>query len=116
MKFGGLKFLDSAHVKDVLACFAGRRTHATGWQDYACCSSCPVWARPQQTVFSIGHEPHLQRMYDDVALRVTDLVQLSKIACGYTSRERFLTELTLDPSDATAANSGARCTTFLSKP
>jgi DNA helicase-2/ATP-dependent DNA helicase PcrA len=34
------------------------------------------------------------------------LVQLEQIAGGYPSRERFLTELTLDPPDATSDQSG----------
>jgi DNA helicase-2/ATP-dependent DNA helicase PcrA len=35
-----------------------------------------------------------------------DLIQLEQIASGYTSRERFLTELTLDPPDATSDQAG----------
>jgi DNA helicase-2/ATP-dependent DNA helicase PcrA len=34
------------------------------------------------------------------------LIQLEQIACGYPSRERFLTELTLDPPDATSDQAG----------
>ena len=33
-------------------------------------------------------------------------MQLEQIACGYPSRERFLTELTLDPPDATSDQAG----------
>jgi DNA helicase II / ATP-dependent DNA helicase PcrA len=33
--------------------------------------------------------------------------QLGQIAAGYGSRERFLTELTLDPPDATSGRAGA---------
>lgn len=40
-------------------------------------------------------------------MRKTDLDQLARIAAGYPSRERFLTELTLDPPDATSDESGA---------
>jgi DNA helicase-2/ATP-dependent DNA helicase PcrA len=32
--------------------------------------------------------------------------QLARLAAGYASRERFLTELTLDPPEATSAESG----------
>ena len=39
--------------------------------------------------------------------RRADLVQLEQIAAGYPSRERFLTELTLDPPDATSDEAGA---------
>jgi DNA helicase-2/ATP-dependent DNA helicase PcrA len=35
-----------------------------------------------------------------------DLHQLAQIATGYRSREQFLTELTLDPPDATSDQSG----------
>ena len=38
--------------------------------------------------------------------RRADLIQLEQIASGYPSRERFLTELTLDPPDATSDQSG----------
>ena len=38
--------------------------------------------------------------------RAGDLDQLEQIAFGYTSRERFLTELTLDPPDASGAEAG----------
>jgi hypothetical protein len=34
------------------------------------------------------------------------LLQLNQIASGYPSRERFLTELTLDPPDATSDQAG----------
>ena len=39
-------------------------------------------------------------------MRRADLVQLEQIAGGYPSRERFLTELTLDPPDATSDQAG----------
>jgi DNA helicase-2/ATP-dependent DNA helicase PcrA len=39
-------------------------------------------------------------------MRTADLVQLEQIAAGYPSRERFLTELTLDPPDATSDQAG----------
>ena len=52
--------------------------------------------------FELVHEwyvPHLERIYDDAPLRAADVAQLGQIAAGYGSRERFLTELTLDPPD-----------------
>ena len=52
------------------------------------------------------YEPHLERMHDDAATRKADLIQLEQIAAGYPSRERFLTELTLDPPDATSDQAG----------
>ena len=39
--------------------------------------------------------------------RKADLMQLEQIAGSYPSRERFLTELTLDPPDATSDEAGA---------
>lgn len=39
-------------------------------------------------------------------MRRADLIQLEQIATGYPSRERFLTELTLDPPDATSDQAG----------
>jgi len=34
------------------------------------------------------YEPHLQRIYEDAAVRHGDLVQLQRIAATYPSRER----------------------------
>jgi superfamily I DNA/RNA helicase len=42
----------------------------------------------------------------DAVVRRADLIQLEQIASGYPSRERFLTELTLDPPDATSDQAG----------
>jgi DNA helicase-2/ATP-dependent DNA helicase PcrA len=42
------------------------------------------------------YRPHLERMHEDAVLREADLVQLIQVASTYPSRERFLTELTLD--------------------
>jgi DNA helicase-2/ATP-dependent DNA helicase PcrA len=52
------------------------------------------------------YEPHLERLHEDAVTRRADLIQLEQIASGYSSRERFLTELTLDPPDATSDQSG----------
>jgi hypothetical protein len=46
------------------------------------------------------YEPHLDRTYEDAVARRADLFQQEQIASGYSSRERFLTELTLDPPGA----------------
>ena len=53
------------------------------------------------------YEPHLARLYDDAANRVGDLAQLEQIASGYKSRQKFLTELTLDPPEATSGEGRA---------
>jgi DNA helicase-2/ATP-dependent DNA helicase PcrA len=54
----------------------------------------------------LWYEPHLDRIHEDAETRRADLIQLEQIASGYPSRERFLTELTLDPPDATSDQSG----------
>lgn len=45
-------------------------------------------------------------LHEDVITRRADLIQLELIASGYPSRERFLTELTLDPPDAISDQAG----------
>ncbi|OWT77561.1 MULTISPECIES: ATP-dependent helicase [unclassified Achromobacter] len=52
------------------------------------------------------YAPQLERLYEDARVRKADLDQLARIGAGYGSRERFLTELTLDPPDATSDESG----------
>ena len=46
------------------------------------------------------YQPHLERMYDALDTREADLEQLEQISGRYPTRERFLTELTLDPPSA----------------
>jgi DNA helicase-2/ATP-dependent DNA helicase PcrA len=52
------------------------------------------------------YTPHLQRLHDDATLREADLAQLVHLAGQYSSRERFLAELTLDPPEATSDEAG----------
>ncbi|TIU77002.1 MAG: ATP-dependent helicase, partial [Mesorhizobium sp.] len=54
----------------------------------------------------LWYEPHLERIHEDAITRRADLIQLEQIASTYPSRERFLTELTLDPPDATSDQAG----------
>ncbi len=54
----------------------------------------------------VWYEPVLEEAHDDAAVRLLDILQLEQIASGYPSRERFLTELTLDPPEATSDLSG----------
>jgi DNA helicase-2/ATP-dependent DNA helicase PcrA len=157
VKFGGLKFLDTAHVKDVLAVLrfaenprdrvAGFRVlqllpgvgpatageflerlsgeaHAAdafatyqpparvadAWPAFAAMAlglgaRRGEWPTDMQRVRT-WYEPHLERMYEDYEIRRQDLLQLEQIAAGYPSRERFLTELTLDPPEATSDQAG----------
>jgi DNA helicase-2/ATP-dependent DNA helicase PcrA len=157
VKYGGLKFLDSAHVKDMLAVlrFAQNpRDRVAGFRlmhliprvgpssaqrvldlmaekPDPLSALCEIPAPPRSGAdwngfvgmlqqLRIGtaawpaemeyarrwYEPHLERIHEDAAMRQADLVQLERIAAGYPSRERFLTELTLDPPDATSDQAG----------
>lgn len=157
VKFGGLKFLDSAHVKDLLAMlrFAQNpRDRVAGFRllqilpgigpglakkvlDAMSSSPEPLralieFSPPNKAgadwssfvgamqllangsagwPAEIGHArswytPHLDRMHEDASMRQADLLQLEQIASGYRSRERFLTELSLDPPDATSDQAG----------
>jgi DNA helicase-2/ATP-dependent DNA helicase PcrA len=157
VKFGGLKFLEAAHIKDVLAVLRwaqNMRDRVAGFRvaqllpgigpssaarllDRMEASGDPIQALsefkpPAATAqhwpdleAAIGmlrrnaagwpaeldlvcrwYAPHLERRHEDAALREADLVQLAQIASNYPSRERFLTELTLDPPDATSGEAG----------
>ncbi len=53
------------------------------------------------------HKQQMDRLFVDAVVRLDDIQQLARIAATYPSRERFLTELTLDPPDATGDESGA---------
>ena len=157
VKFGGLKFLDSAHVKDVLAMLrfvANPLDQVAGFRlmqllpgvgpasaqralDHMAGAANPLtaladipapprtsegWPSFVATLIEMGardadwpaeferarlwYEPHLARIYDDAMVRRTDLIQLGQIAATYPSRERFLTELTLDPPDASSDEAG----------
>ena len=48
----------------------------------------------------------MPRLYDDFAVRALDIQQLARIAATSPSRQRFLTELTLDPPSATSGEAG----------
>jgi len=156
VKFGGLKFLDSAHVRDVIGVLrwiqnprdrlAGFRTlqlmrgigpkvaasildlteglHGLGALDRfePPARAAEDWApfvELVQQLAGIGsawpadiervrrwYEPHLARLHEEAAPRLADLLQLEQIASASPSRERFLTDLTLDPPDAVSDESG----------
>jgi DNA helicase II / ATP-dependent DNA helicase PcrA len=157
VKFGGLKFLDAAHVKDALAVLrfaqnpadriAGFRVlqllpgvgPATAeaiieamrqqpeprlalpaismprragqdWPAFVAlydtlCRGTSGWPA-ELTAVRLWYEPHLDRLHEDAAVRRADLVQLEAMAQSFATRERFLTDLTLDPPDATSDRSG----------
>jgi DNA helicase-2/ATP-dependent DNA helicase PcrA len=157
VKFGGLKFLEAAHIKDVLATLRwaqNMRDRVAGFRvaqllpgigpsaasrllegmvkvadplqalqafkPPAAATEC--WPEFEATVSTLRlnavgwpaeldivcrwYAPHLERTHDDAAARQADLVQLAQIATTYPTRERFLTELTLDPPDATSDEAG----------
>jgi len=157
VKFGGLKFLEAAHIKDVLAVLrwaqnirdrvAGFRvaqllpgigpSSAAKLLDRMADSPDPIrglsefkppaataehWPDFETTMGMLRrnvagwpaeldlvcrwYAPHLERLHEDAALRQADLLQLAQIAATYPSRERFLTELTLDPPSATSDEAG----------
>jgi DNA helicase-2/ATP-dependent DNA helicase PcrA len=158
VKFGGLKFLEAAHVKDLLAVLRwaeNPKSRLAGFRvaqlvpgigpataralldamdaapDPAAALQAfepPAAAREgfadlaalMQQLRGAGspwpdelaairrwYEPHLARLHDDdAAVRAADLAQLQHIAAGHATRERFLTELTLDPPQATSDESG----------
>ena len=157
VKFGGLKFLEAAHIKDVLAflrwaenprdrvagfrvvqllpgagpataarvleCVAERADPADALGDIkppaAAAEHWPAFVEAVRLVRGRAadwpaeldlvrrwYEPHLNRIHEDALLREADLLQLVQIASTYPSRQRFLTELTLDPPDATSDRAG----------
>jgi len=53
------------------------------------------------------YEPQLERLYEHHHTRIGDLDQLDQLSTNYPSRERFLTELTLDPPTSTSDLAGA---------
>jgi DNA helicase II / ATP-dependent DNA helicase PcrA len=53
------------------------------------------------------YQPHLERVYEQTHTRVGDLDQLEQLSSQFPSRERFITELALDPPNAAGDLSGA---------
>src|SRR6202040_3834503 len=49
---------------------------------------------------------HFERLYEQFHTRLGDLEQLEVLSGQYPSRERFLTELTLDPPNASSDRAG----------
>lgn len=157
VKYGGLKFLEAAHVKDVLALLRwidNPRNRLAGFRVLQLLPGFgPAHADRCLKVFEASHyafdtlaqyrvpgaaaddwpalvellrnlnaasdwsgqmeqvrrwyEPHLLRIYDAAPVRNGDIDQLEKISAQYASRERFITELTLDPPQAGSDLAGA---------
>lgn len=161
VKFGGLKFLEAAHVKDILAvlkwadnklnqlaalrvlklmpgfgpqsaerCFeylaandhqfsalsAFRAPAAAGPHWAGLCATLQNLSRDENRSDALWHDdlqlvrewyqPLLERLYDNAPQRDADLEQLQMAAARYETRERFLTELTLDPPQASSDLAG----------
>jgi DNA helicase-2/ATP-dependent DNA helicase PcrA len=157
VKYGGLKFLEAAHIKDLLAVLrwadnprnllAAFRTlqllpgmgpvnaraaidhlEAAGHSFEALRGFKPPqtgetdWKRLVDLLLSLAdpqlpwggqvhqarewYRPHFERLYEQFHTRMGDLEQLERLSGKYASRERFLTELTLDPPHATSDLSG----------
>jgi DNA helicase-2/ATP-dependent DNA helicase PcrA len=155
VKFGGLKFLDAAHIKDMLALLrwaenprdrvagfrilqllpgvgpgtAGRvldtlagadrpfdalatlppPSRSEGWAGLVAVAADLAGSQDWPGAFSrarLWYEPILEDAHEDAAVRLLDILQLEQIASGFPSRERFLTDLTLDPPEATSDLSG----------
>jgi DNA helicase II / ATP-dependent DNA helicase PcrA len=157
VKYGGLRFLEAAHVKDMLALLRwadNPRNHLAAFralqllpgmgpanaqraiahieaQQHAV-GALAGFAAPQvepsdiqklaqllQTLMDPQrpwagqvhlvrdwYKPHLERIYESVHTRIGDLDQLELLSTQYPSRERFITELTLDPPDSTSDLAG----------
>jgi DNA helicase-2/ATP-dependent DNA helicase PcrA len=157
VKYGGLKFLEAAHVKDLMSMLrwadnprnsvAGFRVlklmpgfgpaharqaldhlEARGYEVKALAAfeaPQPVkmeWKRfcefferladpatpwaGQVGVARAWYKPQLERIYDSPWMRLGDLEQLEQLSTNHPSRERFLSELTLDPPSVTSDQAG----------
>jgi len=149
VKYGGLKFLEAAHVKDLLAVLRWADNPKNRVAAFRALQLLPrvgpataarVFTRFEARGFSFSElkstaddfdslmaslaapegpwqgqvgrvrewlEPLLEAKYDALEARAGDLVQLERIAQQYATRERFLTELALDPPRASGDLSGA---------
>jgi DNA helicase II / ATP-dependent DNA helicase PcrA len=159
VKYGGLKFLEAAHIKDVLAVLRWAENPRNGVAAFRClqlldgmgpanAKRClehlqqdlndpslnrlgsfaappaaralwPAWVALMATLSAPAtpwagqlnavrswYQPLLEQRYDDAPVRAADLDMLATIADQFASRERFLTELTLDPPNASGDLAG----------
>jgi DNA helicase-2/ATP-dependent DNA helicase PcrA len=156
VKFGGLKFLEAAHVKDVIAVLRwaeNPRDRAAGFRVLKLLSGIgPATAR--QAIAAVDanggridelrrfrppsgasvtwsdmvalmmdlaaakawegqlhrlrrwYDPMLESLYDSPRVRLGDLDQLERMAAQHRSRVSFLTDLSLDPPEATGDEAG----------
>ena len=152
VKHGGLKFIEAAHVKDLLSVLRWAENPRNGIAGFralqlingigpALAQRCldAIGAAPQRLLEALRgfaappaardewhgfaavmhglrdpaarwpaqleplrrwYQPVLERRHDDAWVRAADLDMLQSIAAQFGTRERFLTELTLDPPQA----------------
>jgi DNA helicase-2/ATP-dependent DNA helicase PcrA len=100
----------SPEPSSALASFEPAVALAEAWRSFVALlrtlrAEVAAWPAALDAVIA-WYDPHLVRNFDDAFVRRGDLVQLQHIASTYRSRERFLTELTLDPPAATSDEAG----------
>ena len=148
VKYGGLKFLEAAHVKDALALLRwadNPKNRVAAWRALQLLPGVgPIGA---EKVFAFFHQkeflwnelktnsrdfdammqflgnektpwpgqmqrvrewyaPHLERLYEAPEARMGDLQQLENLSLRFESREKFVTELALDPAAASGDLAG----------
>jgi DNA helicase-2/ATP-dependent DNA helicase PcrA len=158
VKYGGLKFLEAAHVKDMLsilrwvdnprnavagfrvlklvpgfgpahakkalehfeaqslsvkslAAFDAPQLNKMDWKRF--CTLVEKLADPgtpwagQVGLVREWYKPQMERLYEAAFSRAGDIEQLEKLSSQHPTRERFLTELTLDPPAVSGDQSGS---------
>jgi DNA helicase-2/ATP-dependent DNA helicase PcrA len=90
--------------------FKAPQAAAAGWRKLVeLLTTLAVPQRPwpgQVRLVRDWYQPHLERLYEHFHTRIGDLDQLELLSGQYPSRERFLTELSLDPPNATSDLAG----------
>ena len=157
VKYGGLKFLEASHIKDLLAVLRWADNPRNGLAAFRTLQLLPGmgpanarraldhlqsnggalaslqtfapppgaekdWRKLVEVLLALAdpqrpwtgqvhlarewYRPHFERQYEHFHTRLGDLDQLEVLSGQYPSRERFLTELTLDPPNATSDLAG----------
>src|SRR5690348_9070847 len=157
VKYGGLRFLEAGHIKDLLAVLRWADNPRNGLASFRTLQLLPGmgpanarraldhleagggslnslqtfapppgaaqdWRKLLELLLTLAdpqrpwagqvhlvrewYRPHFERQYEHFHTRLGDLDQLEVLSGQYPSRERFLTELTLDPPNATSDLAG----------
>ncbi len=157
VKYGGLKFLEASHIKDLMSAlrwadnprntvaafrvlqllpgmgpvnahkciehFEAQNHSFESLKSFAVPQALGVdWRKLTELLLALAdpqrqwpgqvhlvrewYRPHFERQYEHFHTRLGDLDQLELLSGQYPSRERFLTELTLDPPNATSDLAG----------